>query len=179
MDGEIEMLRAVGDQHGILAKTIHHRVHHALVEAHFYLDGITGKHLEQLVRVFRQCVSGQFGAGDPLVLADRDIGHTVHTEMGHTVALGPGQQIAVIVILAQTVGTGAVFLFPEFPFAAEVPVKIPEGDLTVLGHGFLDGIYIVVDGFVHALDPPGNQNIFYTDIIDQNITNYSQDRTRN
>ena len=74
-------------------------------------------------------------------------------------ALGKGQQIAVFIILAQAVGAGGVFLFPVFPFTGDIPVKIAEGNLPVFGNGFLNGIYVVIDAFIHAFDPAGHQHI--------------------
>ena len=36
---------------------------------------------------------------------------------------------------------------------AQVPVKIPEGDLLSRGNGLLNGVYVVIDAFVHVFDP--------------------------
>ena len=72
---------------------------------------------------------------------------------------GEGQQIAVFVVLAQAIGAGGIGLVPVHPGAVQPPVKIAEGNLPVLGDGLLNGIHIIVDGFVHAFDPPGDVHI--------------------
>ena len=73
-------------------------------------------------------------------------------------AAGEGKQITVLIILAKTVGTCQVFFFSVLPLTAKIPVKIAECDLAILGDCLLDGIYIIVDGLVHAFNPSGNQH---------------------
>ena len=74
-------------------------------------------------------------------------------------AQGVGEQVAVFVVLTQTVGACLIASVPVFPLAAQIPVKIPEGDLPVLGDGLLNGVHVKVNGLVHAFDPPGNQHV--------------------
>ena len=45
------------------------------------------------------------------------------------------------------------------PFPIQAVVEIPEGDLPVFGDGVLNGVHIIVDGFVHALDPAADQYV--------------------
>ena len=72
---------------------------------------------------------------------------------------GVGQQVAVLVVLTEPVGAGFICFFSVAALAVQTPVEISECDGFVLGNGFLDGIHIVVDGLVHALDPAGHQHI--------------------
>ena len=72
---------------------------------------------------------------------------------------GQGQQVAVFVVLTQAVGAGLIVPVPVDPLALQIEVKIAEGNLPVLSDGVLNGIHIIIDGFVHALDPSGHHHV--------------------
>ena len=63
INGEIEKFLAVGDQHRILAKPIHHHIDEAAVEAELYVHCVTLEHLEHSVGVLMECLTRQFRAG--------------------------------------------------------------------------------------------------------------------
>ena len=72
---------------------------------------------------------------------------------------GQGQQVAVLVVLAQTIGAGLIVPVAVDPLALQVKVKVAEGNLPVFGDGVLNGVYIVVDGLIHAFDPSGHHHV--------------------
>ena len=158
LNGEIKMLLSIGDQHGIFAKPVDNHIEKTPVEPHLHIQSITGVHLEQPVCVIVECFSGQFRAGDSVFFCQLNVSHAIHPVGGNSVTAGEGQQVAIFIILAQSVRTCQVFFVSVFPLAAKVPVKITERDLLVLGDGFLNGIHIVVDGLIHTLDPSGDQD---------------------
>ena len=142
------------------------------MEPELHIGGITGVHLEQPSGVFLKFSARQFGAGDPGLRQGGDIAHTVHAIGCDAVAVRKGQQVTVFVVLTQAVGTGDVFLITVLPLAVQAPVEVPEGDLPVFGNGFLNGVYIIIDGLVHALDASGHHHItaHQTGIVDGTLT---------
>ena len=117
MDSENEMFLSVGDQHGIPAEPVDDHIGKTAVEPKFYGGGFTVEHLEEPVGIFGQLFAGKLGAGGPGLVADTDVLHPVHPVGSDTVAGRMGQQIAVFVVLAKTVGTGFVLLFPVIALA--------------------------------------------------------------
>ena len=70
-----------------------------------------------------------------------------------------GQQVAVLVVLTQAVGAGGIVLVPVDSGAVQSPVEVAEGDLPALVNGVLDGVYIILDGLVHALHTAGDPQV--------------------
>ena len=70
-----------------------------------------------------------------------------------------GQKITVFVILTQAIGAGLIVPLPVNPLAVDAPVEVTETDLAVFGNGLLDGVYIIINGFVHAFNPPVDDQI--------------------
>ena len=51
LDSEVEVVFAVGDQHGIPTEAVDDHIGQFLVESHLNRDGIAGEHLKQLIGV--------------------------------------------------------------------------------------------------------------------------------
>ena len=95
------MLRAIGDQHSILAKPVNDHVDKIPVEPQLYVDCITGVHLEEPICVLLECFSCKLRTGGALFAGEFNVRHTVNTVGSHAVAGGVGKQIAIFVILAK------------------------------------------------------------------------------
>ena len=122
--------------------------------------------------------AGEFGAGIPVYLQNLNVRHPVYPVGSDAITRRMSQKVAVFVVLAKTIGAGLVVLAAVFSFSVNTPVKVPEGNLLILGNGILNPVHIVVDGFVHALDPAGDQHIsahqigivhtaFFAELLDQ------------
>ena len=129
------------------------------MEAQLHGGGFTIEHLEQPIGVFRQILAGEFRAGDSGSIQEGNLCHAVYTVGSNAVTLGPGQQIAVFVVLAKAIGAGFVILIAIVPLAIDAPIEVPELNLLIPSDGFLDGVYIIINGFIHALDPAGNHHV--------------------
>ena len=70
-----------------------------------------------------------------------------------------GKQVTILVVLTQSVRAGIIVFLTVFAFAVNTPVEVTEGNRPIHGNGILNGIDVIVDGFVHALDSTGNQHI--------------------
>ena len=160
VDGEDEMLSVrLGNQHQITAEAVYDHVDQLFMEPQLDIDVIADIHLEQSVGVVGEGFACQLRARDTTILGDLNVAHSVNPVMGDAVALGPGQQVAKVVVLTQAIGAGGVGFFPVASFALQIPVEIAESDLPVSGDGFLNVVHIIVDTFVHALDPAGNGDV--------------------
>ena len=153
------MLLPVGNQQNVLPEAVNDHVDETAVEPELYIGGFPGVHLKQPVGVLYQRLAGQLRAGDSYFLQQPDIAHAVNPVGGDAVAGGQGQQVAVFVVLTQAVGAGLIVPVPIDPLALQIEVKVAEGNLPVLGNGVLNGVYIVIDGLVHALDSSGHHHV--------------------
>ena len=85
------MLIAVGDQHRVLAKTIHYHIEKGAVEAELYIHCVTLEHLEHPVGVLVERFSRQLRAGKTSFLANANVGHPVYPVGCNTMTLGKGK----------------------------------------------------------------------------------------
>ena len=76
-NGEIKMVRSVGDQHGACSKTVNDHIDKLFVETKLDGDLIAMEHLEGAVCVGVEPFAGKLGAGNTVIFRNADVTHPV------------------------------------------------------------------------------------------------------
>ena len=149
------MVVAVGDDGNFLAEPIQHGPHQVVGHPQFDGSLLAGEHPKDLLGVHPHVQGVEGFRPHTRGVGHGDVGHLVHPVVLDLFRGGVvGHHVIVLVVPGQGVGADLIpgALFPEHLLLFQVVLEVVELDLPLLGDAVVDGVHVVVDGLVHALD---------------------------
>ena len=159
-EGEVSI--SVRDEDHIPTQPVQHRPYQIVFKPQFYGSFCSGEHAEGLAGVDAHIQLAVGLLPVPLLAGQLDICHLVHPEVLDGIGGGiKGHKIIVLIVPCQGVGAESIpcAVAAKAPLLAHGVFKVVKAELPVCGDGAVDGVDIIVDGFVHGLDPVGHMDL--------------------